>query len=179
MVDDRRPNDLKLFVSEQDIRNRINELSVSIQPWLDGKGQTLALCVLRGAVHFYSDLVRAFSVSVEHAFCRASSYNSKTNAKEASSVALELDAQIVSGRKILVVDDICDTGDTLQTMEENLQASGALEMKSVVLVRRAQSAFIPDWIGFEVSDDSWLVGYGMEDSNAYANLRCVYKKVTS
>jgi hypoxanthine phosphoribosyltransferase len=82
----------------------------------------------------------------------------------------------VKGRVVLVIDDICDSGGTLQELERYLIAAGAREVRTVVLIRRLldRPTFVPCWVGFEFTGLEWFVGYGMEDGNRWRNLPAVY-----
>ena len=158
----------------------MRELGSEVNAWLDGiefseNEQLLSVCVLRGGAFFFADLLRELCLSVEPFFCRARSYSSETNT-QSSGVNIEIESVDLSGRVVLIVDDICDSGRTLAAITESFKERGAKDVRSVSLLYRAseQSVFKPDWHGFEYVGDEWFVGYGMEDKNTHSNLPGVY-----
>jgi hypoxanthine phosphoribosyltransferase len=135
----------------------------------------LAVCVLRGAVLFFSDLIRAIPLSVEPAFCRTWSYSSKENA-QMRGVRVSVESVEAAGRSILIVDDICDTGATLKKLHQVFTNLGAAEVRTAVMIHRLidNAPYNPDWSGFRYEGSEWFVGYGMEDCNRLQNLSDVY-----
>jgi hypoxanthine phosphoribosyltransferase len=91
-------------------------------------------------------------------------------------VKIHSEGLAVKGRVVLVVDDLCDTGRTLEALEKELLERGAREVRSVVLIRRLlnKPTFVPCWVGFEYSGLEWFVGYGMDDGERWRNLPGVY-----
>jgi len=152
-----------------------------IRPWavesLESDGQQLlALCVLRGAVFFFSDLLQAIPVSVEAAFCRCRGYEVGVNGQLAAGLKVEgLDADL-TGRRVLLVDDICDTGRTLAELSALCRDRGAKEVRTAVLIRRLipESQFAPDHAVFEYAGREWFTGYGMDDRSWRSNYPSVY-----
>ena len=177
----RVPKNFVLAYSADQIRSRLEVLAEEISPWLcaveeETGEQALAICVLRGGAFFFADLLRAFSVSVEPMFCRASSYSSEQNEQVGAQVNVSLESDCISGRGVLLVDDICDTGATLARLSEIVRERGAREVKSAVLIHRQvpESTFAPAWAAFVYPGREWFVGYGMEDRNHFSNLPEVY-----
>lgn len=137
----------------------------------------LAVPVLRGGIFFFADLMRQVRGSVEVSPARARAYHSETNTlRPEGKVDIVLDESTVRGRSILLVDDICDSGVSLREFTNYLREIGVREVKSVVLIRRVieNSAYRPDWIGFNHVGPEWFVGYGMDDSNRWSNLPDIY-----
>jgi hypoxanthine phosphoribosyltransferase len=173
------PGYYRLRFSESEIQHRIGEIAREIDAWFrtyaDGELPVL-LCVLRGGIHFFSDLHRALITSTEPAFCRAHSYDTGSNVQLGDSVRIDLQGFNPKDRSILVVDDICDSGRTLVALTQELKKGGAHEVRSAVLILREldQPIFKPDWIGFATGERSWFAGYGMADREFGANLRDVY-----
>ena len=172
----RLPAQYTVTFDAEKIRRRVRELGEEIGPWaqevLDETGeQVLGICILRGGVHFFSDLMRAIPCSVEPFFCRASSYHSTVNEQTSTGVRVSFEDIRARGRSILLVDDICDTGATITKLTNIFTELGAAEVKTAVLVHRAVHAgAMPTWSGFSYSGPEWFVGYGMEDRNMYTNL---------
>lgn len=175
------PSHFRLIYNSTVIAERAEELGRQIEPWVRDSSkrtgaQVLAVCVLRGAVFFFSDLLRQIESSVEPNFCRAWSYSSQTNERNAKGVGVSVEQIAASGRAILIVDDICDTGSTLAKLETVFCELGAAEVRSAVLIHRKVpgTQYRPSWSGFEYSGDEWFVGYGLDDRNRYRNLPSVY-----
>ncbi len=159
----------------------VQQVASELTPWaeetLETTGhQLLALCVLRGAVFFYSDLLKAIPVSVEAAFCRCRGYEPGENGQLAASLRVEgLDADL-TGRRVLVVDDICDTGRTLAHLSELCRMRGAESVRTAVLIHRRipESVFTPDHTAFGYDGREWFTGYGMDDRSWRTNYPSVY-----
>lgn len=160
----------------EDLQFKLSEIS----PDLSKHRQVLALCVLRGGVFFYTDLVKQLDFSVELAFVKASSYDSNLNKqKEDSKVAFNIDPKFLKNRNILIIDDICDSGNTLSALRSFCLDSGANVVKSVVFLQRVfnpnnEKKFQPDWCVFKHYGPEWLVGYGMDDKDFNSNSPNLY-----
>ncbi|MFO0416538.1 MAG: phosphoribosyltransferase [Pseudomonadota bacterium] len=177
----RVPDSLKLLYSAQEIQARVSELGAEVSRWCravreDSGKDVVAIPVLRGAIFFFADLTRAIDTSVEIAPVRASSYNNTQINSQSSSVSIIADALDVRGRTVLVVDDVCDSGRTLEELERALIERGAREVRSAVLVRRLLQvpSFVPCWVGYEYAGEEWFVGYGLEMQERWRNLPNVY-----
>jgi hypoxanthine phosphoribosyltransferase len=170
------PSDLKsrgiarILVSEEQIRNEI----VSMAKELDEEyaGDTpLVVGVLRGAVAFMADLVKAMSIPLEIDFMAVSSYGAATKSSGVVRIVKDLDEEI-SGRRLIVVEDIVDSGLTLQYLLELLAARGPKDIRVVTLVKKDKPDAIDvqvDRIGFQVPDE-FVVGYGLDYAGVYRNL---------
>lgn len=133
------------------------------------------LCLARSNI-FFGDLLRAVTVSLEPAFCSASSYSTSTNKQAAKGVQVSVEGIKAEGRAILIVDDICDTGSTLRTLDRVFLELGAAEVASVVMIHRTVpgSQYQPRWSGFNYRGDEWFVGFGLDDLGWHRNLPGVY-----
>ncbi|MCC6932054.1 MAG: hypoxanthine phosphoribosyltransferase [Deltaproteobacteria bacterium] len=150
-------------------------------PWAkDVAGKTqqplLAVCLLRGAMIFFSDLVREIDCPVEFEVCRLSFYCDKTDSKINNTIPSDYVPFDVSGRAILLVDDFCDTGDTLKALHDSLLSRQAADIRSVtLLLRNSQYAvYKPYWSALEVARKEWVVGYGLDNKNKNRNLKDIY-----
>lgn len=176
------PAHFKLQFTEEQIHSRVKELGAEIDHWCksvwaESRTDVVAIPVLRGGVYFFADLSRQITSSIEIAPVRTSAYDAGTNsaAKEVT-VDQFADPVQIKGRVVLVVDDVCDSGRTLEQLEKSLLERGAREVRTVVLVRRLlpRPTFVPCWVGVEYDGPEWFVGYGMDDSERYRNLPAVY-----
>ena len=163
------PNLEPLFTAEQ-IQNRIAELGAQIARDYEGKNPLL-IGVLKGAVLFLSDLMRAIDLKVGVEFMAISSYGASMRSSGEVRILKDLDVPI-EGRDILVVEDIVDTGLTLSYLLSNLRRRGASSVKLAALLdkweRREREVKI-DYCGFRIPD-AFVVGYGLDYAERYRNL---------
>ncbi len=177
------PNNFHALYSEEDIRAGILEIAPKIESWIleqktvTGK-EPIALCVLRGAVYFFSDLTRAVNQSVSIEFIRYSTYDKNENSPLPDDKLPELNISLdLAGRSVLIIDDICESGRLLSILKKECLAIGASSVKTAVLVYRdiPRSMTTPDFYCFKIQYEDWLVGYGLDDKDRYRNLPGVYK----
>ena len=175
------PKHFRPVYSHSVIAERTQELGKEISGWAEevwnrSHTDVLAIPVLRGGIFFFADLVRAISCSTEIVPAQSWGYKVGENAEQRSKVDVQVEQVPATGRAILLVDDICDSGKTLEALTTALQEKGAQEVRSCVLIRRVIDAeqFNPDWVGFEYEGDEWFVGYGMEDAERFRNLPDIY-----
>jgi hypoxanthine phosphoribosyltransferase len=158
-----------LFSGER-IQTRITELGAEIARDYAGRNPLL-IVVLKGAVVFASDLLRAIDLRLGIEFMAISSYGSSTRTSGEVRIVKDLDVPI-EGRDILVVEDIVDTGLTLTYLLDNLRARGAKSVKLVALLdkfeRREREVEI-NYLGFKIPD-AFVVGYGLDFAERYRNL---------
>ena len=129
--------------------------------------------VMNGALFFLADLVRATNLDIEISCMRLSSYVGTRSSGTVKGLNDEDLLEAVRGREVLVVDDILDTGRTLQALVANLHEHGATDVKTCVLLdkERSRERFIgADWTGFRIADE-FVVGYGLDHDGRYRQLR--------
>ena len=164
---------IRPLISELQIRHRTAQLAESIAGEYSGKDLVI-VAVLKGAFIFTADLVRRLydlGLKPDLDFVRAFSYGSDD--RSSGRVAIEFDISIkLNGRHVLIVDDIVDTGRTLDFLKQHIMSMGAADVKSCVMLdkpSRREVDFNPDWIGFEISN-VFVVGYGMDYAERYRYL---------
>lgn len=175
------PEQFSEIYSASSIQERIQSLASEIGVWCrgvwaDSHTDVLVLPVLRGGIFFFADLAKRIEASIEISPIRTQSYQSGGNGVPVGSVAMNLDQLAVKGRVVLIVDDVCDSGRTLESLEQKLIEMGAREVRSVVLVRRLLDtpSFVPCWVGFQYEGPEWFVGFGMDDNERWRNLPSIY-----
>lgn len=175
------PQNFQPCYSHHDIKTAVERVGREIstwteQVWQDSHTDIVAVPILRGGIFFFADLVRAISNSVEIAPVKSWGYSEEVNAQPLDRIRVDVSSIPANGRRILLVDDICDSGRTLHTLKGKILEAGALEVRSAVLIKREVDAetFDPDWVGFAYKGPEWFVGYGMEDSERWRNLDSVY-----
>jgi hypoxanthine phosphoribosyltransferase len=175
------PKNFQICYTPEQIQNRVAELGKDISLWTervwnDSHTDILAVPILRGGIFFFADLVRSIKNSVEIAPVKVWAYASGENAKQLDKVSVDVSVIPARGRRVLLIDDICDSGRTLEELHQQLLAAGALEVCSAVLIKREQPkmTFSPTWSAFNYVGPEWFVGYGMDDSERWRNLPGVF-----
>jgi hypoxanthine phosphoribosyltransferase len=161
---------LKVLISEEELKNRVQEMGNELYDRFEGK-KPIFLGVLKGSFVFIADLMRACQLKSDIEFIAVSSY---ANATESSGrVRIVQDVQHdITGRDIIVVEDILDSGNTLAYLKDYLLGKGAASITIVTLLdkpaRRAK-AITADYAGFVVPDE-FVVGYGLDYAQQYRNV---------
>jgi len=157
-------------VNEHDLRRRVAELGEQISR--DYADRSLLLVgVLKGAVFFLSDLMRYIDIPVEVDFMAVASYGSATDSSGVVRILKDLDVAI-EGRDVLIVEDIVDSGLTLQYLLRNLGSRNprSLEVCALLTKPARRKVELPSrYVGFEIPD-RFVVGYGLDHEERYRNL---------
>jgi hypoxanthine phosphoribosyltransferase len=161
---------VKILISEQQIQSRIQALGAEISKDYQGK-EPILVSILRGSFLFLADLTRALTVSHEVDFMAVSSYG---DARESTGVVRLLQdlSSDVSGRHVLVVEDIVDTGLTWEYIRANLLTRRPASLRIVTLLNKEERRRVEvpvDYAGF-VIDDAFVVGYGLDYQQKLRNL---------
>jgi hypoxanthine phosphoribosyltransferase len=161
------------LVSREDLLRRVAELGAEISR--DYEGRDLVMVgVLKGAVLFLADLMRSIDVSCEVDFMAVSSYGSQTDSSGVVRILKDLDAPI-AGRDVLVVEDIIDSGLTLQYLMRNLRAREPASVEVCALLTKPERLRVdlsPRYVGFEIPN-RFAIGYGLDHAQRYRNLEYV------
>ena len=163
----------KVLVAEEDIRRRVDELGNEITRDYAGM-QPIAVCVLRGAIPFYADLIRRIDLPVTVDTITVSSYGSGTVSGKLK-VITDMRTS-VEGRDVLVVDDIIDSGRTSVALIEMLKERGAKSVRTCALLDKPSRRVVDikgDYVGFAIPDE-FVVGYGLDWNEKFRNLPHVY-----
>lgn len=151
------------LVSEEAIRKRVDEISAQINEDFEGKGSLVLVGVLKGAFIFLADLSRRLTIPHSIEFIAVSSYGKQ--GADSGAVRLLMDVrEDLEGRHVLVVEDILDTGHTLDYLTSLLGARRPASLSTCVLVRKAERVQVDvdiDYLGFDIPD-VWVVGYGLD-----------------
>ena len=160
----------EVLVSAEDLQRRVAELGAQISRDYAGK-PLLLVGVLKGAVFFLSDLMRHVDIPVEIDFMAVASYGSATDSSGVVRILKDLDAAI-DGRDVLIVEDIVDSGLTLQYLMRNLGSRNprTLEVCALLVKPERRKVELPTkYVGFEI-EDRFVVGYGLDYAERYRNL---------
>jgi hypoxanthine phosphoribosyltransferase len=160
----------EVLVSADELQRRVSELGAEISR--DYAGRSLLLVgVLKGAVFFLSDLMRFIEIPVEVDFMAVASYGSATDSSGVVRILKDLDVAI-EGRDVLIVEDIVDSGLTLQYLIRNLGSRDprTLEVCALLTKPERRKVDLPTrYVGFEIPD-RFVVGYGLDYDERYRNL---------
>jgi len=160
-----------VLITEQQIHDKIAELSRRIE--VDYAGERLLLVgVLKGAVMVMADLARELRLPIHMDWMAVSSYGSGTKSSGVVRILKDLDTDL-TGRKVLIVEDIIDSGLTLSWLRGNLESRGAQSVEICALLRKPEAAKVQvdvRYVGFEIPNE-FVVGYGLDFDEKYRNLR--------
>ncbi len=157
-------------MSEEDLQKRIKELAAQVDKDYEGK-DLLLLGVLKGAVMAVADLSRAMQRHVEMDWMAVSSYGSGTKSSGVVRILKDLDRDI-TGRNVLIVEDIVDTGLTLSWLKANLESRGVGNVEILTILRKPEAAQVEvdvKYVGFDIPTD-FVIGYGLDFDEKYRNL---------
>jgi hypoxanthine phosphoribosyltransferase len=160
----------EILVTPDALQARIRELGREIARDYAGR-EPLLVCVLKGAVFFLSDLMRAIDLPCEVDFMAVASYGSATQSSGVVRILKDLDA-VIEGRDVIIVEDIVDSGLTLQYLLRNLKARNPATLAVCALLtkpERLQVDLSPRYVGFEIAN-RFVVGYGLDYAEQYRNL---------
>ncbi len=167
------PAHVTSLYSEADIQKSLGELAPRLDAWAEeAEAETgrllMVVCMLRGGVFFFGDLLLHMKKSVEPGFCRAWSYAKGLNGQPEDTVRMDWQDLIVKDRDVVLVDNICDSGRTLAVASDWLGVWGARQVRTAVIVHRLRedSRHTPTLAGFVYPGPEWLVGYGLRDSDS-------------
>ncbi len=159
-----------ILLTEEQIQNRIKELGREISRDYEGK-EPLVVGVLYGSFIFMADLVRRCAIPCKMAFLRVSSYGNGTETSGQVQVIFD-PLQDIEGKDVLVVEDIIDSGLTLDTLMKLLQERKPASLKLCTLLSKPSRRQVPvqvDYCGFEIPD-AFVVGYGVDFAERWRNL---------
>ncbi|MBS41819.1 MAG: hypoxanthine phosphoribosyltransferase [Nocardioides sp.] len=162
---------VNVLFTEAQIQEKIRELAGRLEADYAGQ-ELLVVGVLRGAVMVMADLARAMSRHVEMDWMAVSSYGSGTKSSGVVRILKDLDTDI-SGRHVVIVDEIIDSGLTLSWLTSNLTSRGPASVEICTLLRKPEALQMPvdvKYVGWDIPNE-FVVGYGLDYRERYRNLR--------
>lgn len=164
------------LITETQLRTRIEELAREISrdfgdPAAEGSFPPVAVVLANGAIFFAADLLRRLEFDTEIQVVRVASYVG-TESNGAPEIIGNLPEEKIRGRRILVIDDISDTGFTLEKIRNELEKLGAESVRLCVLLDKTSRRRVPekaDYVGFPI-EDAFVVGYGLDLNDAWRTL---------
>ena len=173
----------RIMITEEQIAGRVREVAAQLDKLYEGR-RPVVVCILKGSVMFFSDLIRHMETPLELDFMAVSSYGCGTTSTGCLQVKKDLTTDI-AGRDVLIVEDIIDSGNTLYNLKKLLNSRSPSSVNIVTLLdkpQRREAPMEPEYTCF-VIEDEFVVGYGMDYAEEYRNLpyigvlkRCVYEK---
>lgn len=165
-----------VFLTQKQIEDRVVELARAIDDTYDAKDEIMVIGILNGAVMFLTDLVRKMESNVQISFAKYSSYEGMEFSGKIKA-ELPITAKQVKGKNVLLVEDIIDTGKTLQFLLEEVAEMGAKTVKIAALLSKPtahQIVINADFIGFEIPE-KFVVGYGLDYDQEGRDLPDIYQ----
>ncbi|MFT5317834.1 MAG: hypoxanthine phosphoribosyltransferase [Chlamydiales bacterium] len=166
---------LQEMISKEEIADKVADYAKILDEQYAGK-EIIILAIMKGALCITADLIRAMDSDTQLKFIRCSSYGMNgTDRGELQITGFE-DVD-VSGKHVLIVDDICDSGVTLSKVVSKLKEKMPANIQSLVLLHRkseAPSKFNPDFSLFEIEKNDFVVGYGLDYKECYRGLEAIY-----
>ena len=161
---------MRTLIPTEELQARVDQLAAEIA--LDYQGmRPVLICVLKGAIFFIADLARRLDFDLELEFMAVSSYGASTESSGVVRILKDLDTDI-EGRHVLIVEDIIDSGLTLQYLTKSLWSRNPASVEIVTLLSKPsrRTADLPcKYTGFEIEDE-FVVGYGLDYAEKHRNL---------
>jgi hypoxanthine phosphoribosyltransferase len=160
----------EILVQADELQHRITEMAAEVSRDYAGK-DLLLIGVLKGAVFFLADLMRQLDIPCEVDFMAVASYGSSTDSSGVVRILKDLDRPL-EGRHVLIVEDIVDSGLTLQYLMRTLEARGPASLQVCALLTKPERRKVEmpaRYVGFEIPD-KFAIGYGLDYAERYRNL---------
>ena len=169
-------SDITQLYSADNIKNRIKEISSEIENEFKTNDELVIVCLLKGGFTFTADLIRELSMDVRVDFMSVSSYGNELKSSGVINIKQDISTDI-SGKNIIIIDDIVDTGRTLFEIRNYLSKKNPNSIKTCCLLDKKEKRDFEidvDYYGF-ICPDVFVVGYGMDASGMYRNLPYIGK----
>lgn len=161
----------KILIDEESLTKRIKQLSSQINEYYKDKNELVIVGILKGSIMFMAELSKNIKVDCTLEFMDVSSYGSGTESSGNVKIIKDLDTDITN-KEVLLVEDIIDTGRTLEALRRSLEKRGANSVKIITLLDKPERRLIeikPDWVGFKIPNE-FVVGFGLDFDQLYRNL---------
>ena len=161
--------EIKPYITEADLQKKVDEIGTALTKKFKNQ-RVVAICVLKGSFMFYSDLIRKIDADITCEFFGVSSYHGTSSSGEVK-VTLDL-AKPIQDQHVLLVEDIVDTGITMNYLKNSILARKPASLTTVALLEKPDALKVPcklDHVGFKISNE-FVVGYGLDYEGYYRNL---------
>jgi hypoxanthine phosphoribosyltransferase len=159
-----------VMISEKEIAEKVAEMAKQLDKLYEGR-KPVVVCILKGSVMFFADLIRQMQVPLTIDFMSISSYGNGTKSTGEIKVKKDLSTDI-KGRDVLIVEDIIDSGNTLYNLKKLLNSREPASVNIVTLLDKPQRREVPmqpEYTCFEIEDE-FVIGYGLDYAEEYRNL---------
>lgn len=173
----------RILVSEEEIKSAVERIAGNLNKELNGE-PLLVITILKGSTPFAMDLIRKLDMPVQLDFMQVSSYGKSTDSSGFINIKRDID-QDVSGKNILIVEDIIDSGNTLFKLKALFESKNAKSVRICTMLDKPSRRVVDvdvDYVGYEIPDE-FAIGYGLDYNEDYRNLpyigvlkRSVYEK---
>lgn len=161
----------QVLIDEESLNKRIKKLANQLNEYYEDKNELVLVGILKGSIMFMAQLSKSIKINCTLEFMDVSSYDDGTESSGNVKIIKDLDTDI-SGKEVLIVEDIIDTGRTLDALRHSLIKRGANSVKIITLLDKPERRVIeikPDWTGFKIPNE-FVVGYGLDYQQKYRNL---------
>ncbi|MDU3687218.1 MAG: hypoxanthine phosphoribosyltransferase [Anaerococcus hydrogenalis] len=161
----------QVLIDEDSLNKRIKKLANQVNEYYEDKNELVLVGILKGSIMFMAQLAKSIKINCTLEFMDVSSYDDGTESSGNVKIIKDLDTDI-SGKEVLIVEDIIDTGRTLDALRHSLIKRGANSVKIITLLDKPERRVIeikPDWTGFKIPNE-FVVGYGLDYQQKYRNL---------
>lgn len=158
------------YINEERLNAKVKEIGSELSKKFAGQ-KVVAICVLKGSFVFFSDLIRSLDLDVTCEFFGVASYHGGTSSSGEVKVTLDL-THPIEGEHVILVEDIVDTGITMNYLKNAIQARKPASLTTVALLEKPEALKVPcklDYIGFKITNE-FVVGYGLDYQGFYRNL---------
>lgn len=163
----------EVLFSEEQIKAKVKELGAQITKDYNGE-PVLLIGILKGSVPFIADLMREIDLPVTVDYMQVSSYGNNTKSSGVVKIIKDIDEDI-TGKNVIIVEDIVDTGITLNYLKQYLANRGSKSLKICSILNKPSKRkvdLVPDYVGFDI-DDLFIIGYGLDLAQEYRNLKYI------
>ncbi|MDY3007029.1 hypoxanthine phosphoribosyltransferase [Anaerococcus sp. AGMB00486] len=161
----------KVLIDEESLTKRIKQLASQINEYYKDKNELVIVGILKGSIMFMAELSKNININCTLEFMDVSSYGASTESSGNVKIMKDLDTDITN-KEVLLVEDIIDTGRTLEALRRSLEKRGANSVKIVALLDKPERRLIEikaDWVGFKIPNE-FVVGFGLDYNQLYRNL---------
>lgn len=159
-----------IMFTKQELDHMTHEMAAQINDDFKGE-EVLAVVILKGSIMFAADLIRCLTMNVKIDFMQASSYGSGTESSGVINIKKDL-SEDITGKNVLIIEDIIDSGRTLSLLKKNLQDRGAKTVRIAALLSKPERRVVEvtaEYIGAEIPDE-FVVGYGLDFNEKYRQM---------
>ena len=174
-----RQHYIEQIISEQEIKDKVQNIANQIEKDYSDKTDITAIGLLKGSAIFFADLIRNIKLDIKIDFMTVSSYGQEMVSSNNIKIINDLRIDI-KGSHIIIIDDIIDTGKTLDKLIEYLKEKKPATIKTCTLLNKPKARtqdIQPNYQGFEIEQDVFAVGYGIDYAEKYRNKPCISKVI--